>query len=163
MIEGAILYSSFAFLKSFQANGKNKIINVVRGIDFSVRDENLHCIGGAWLYNQFSAELGGVDDSVKERLVEAARRIYEHEYRIAQMVFEKGDIEGINLVDLEVFVKSRINLCLENLGIDPIYEVKKNPIADWFYDDINSIRFHDFFTGSGSEYNRNWDESAFKW
>lgn len=35
--EGAILYSSFAFLKHFQSNGKNKLINVVSGINFSAR------------------------------------------------------------------------------------------------------------------------------
>ncbi len=39
MIEGAVLYSSFAYLKHFQACGKNKLINIVRGVDMSVRDE----------------------------------------------------------------------------------------------------------------------------
>lgn len=39
MIEGVVLYSSFAFLKHFQSKGKNKLLNVVRGINFSVRDE----------------------------------------------------------------------------------------------------------------------------
>ena len=57
MIEGAVLYSSFAFLKHFQSNGKNQILNTVRGINFSVRDENLHCIGGAYAYNTLKAEL----------------------------------------------------------------------------------------------------------
>lgn len=40
MIEGAILYSSFAFLKSFNSAGKNKLINVNAGINFSAIDEN---------------------------------------------------------------------------------------------------------------------------
>lgn len=40
MVEGAILYSSFAFLKHFQSQGKNKLLNVVRGINFTVKDEN---------------------------------------------------------------------------------------------------------------------------
>lgn len=40
MVEGGILYSAFAFLKHFQSKGKNKLLNVVRGINFSVRDEN---------------------------------------------------------------------------------------------------------------------------
>jgi ribonucleotide reductase beta subunit family protein with ferritin-like domain len=35
--EGAILYSSFAFLKHFQSQGKNKLLNVVSGINFSAR------------------------------------------------------------------------------------------------------------------------------
>ena len=37
MIEGVVLYSNFAFLKHFQSQGKNKITNIVRGINFSAR------------------------------------------------------------------------------------------------------------------------------
>src|SRR5690606_31191227 len=36
IVEGAILYSNFAFLKHFQAEGKNKLMNLVAGINFSV-------------------------------------------------------------------------------------------------------------------------------
>ena len=50
MVEGVILYSSLAFLKHFQSKGKNKLLNVVRGANFSVRDENLHSIGGAYAF-----------------------------------------------------------------------------------------------------------------
>jgi len=53
LVEGAILYSSFAFLKHFQTKGKNKLLNTIRGINFSVRDENcldsnteIKCIDG---------------------------------------------------------------------------------------------------------------------
>ena len=35
MMEGCVLYSSFAFLKHFQSNGKNKLSNLVAGINFS--------------------------------------------------------------------------------------------------------------------------------
>src|SRR3546814_10716241 len=56
LIEGAVLYSSFAFLKHFQTRGKNKLLNVVRGINFSVRDENLHCVAGSWLIRSLRDE-----------------------------------------------------------------------------------------------------------
>lgn len=35
--EGAILYTAFAYLKHFQSQGKNKLLNVVSGINFSAR------------------------------------------------------------------------------------------------------------------------------
>lgn len=170
MIEGAVLYSSFAFLKHFQAKGKNKLMNVVRGINFSVRDENLHCEGGAWLYKQLRQEriesgtyTQEYDKLLSQELTEAARAIAEHEFRIVDMIFEKGEMDGITPEQMKVFVKSRVNLCLERLGIEPIFEVHNNIVADWFYDNINAPQFHDFFTGVGSSYNRNWDESRFKW
>lgn len=163
LIEGAILYSSFAFLKHFQAKGKNKLLNVVRGINFSVRDENLHSEAGAWLYKELMGELGVDNEKYVEPLREASRAIYEHESRIVDMIFEKGEMEGITAEQMKIFVKSRINLCLERLGIEPVFEVKNNTIAEWFYDNINAVSLHDFFTGIGNSYNRNWDEKGFSW
>lgn len=168
MVEGGILYSAFAFLKHFQSQGKNKLLNVVRGINFSVRDENLHCEGGSWAFRTLIKELEDSGNPVEreklnQELVKVAEEIYLHESRIVDMIFEKGSMEGITSEDLKTFVKSRLNLCLENLRISPIFEVEENPIAEWFYDNINAVKFHDFFTGTGSEYNRNWDESRLGW
>lgn len=170
MVEGAVLYSSFAFLKHFQAEGKNKLLNVVRGINFSVRDENLHCEGGAWLFKTLLAELRAAGEITSEQYValcdalySCGRKVYEHEERIIDMIFEHGDMPGITKEQMKTFVKSRVNLCLQNLGLLPIFEIFNNTIADWFYDNINSVQLHDFFTGIGSSYNRNWDESRFIW
>lgn len=170
MIEGAVLYSSFAFLKHFQAEGKNKLLNVVRGINFSVRDENLHCEGGSWLFKQLMAEMqeaGELDATGKQeltdKLIACAHKVYEHESHIVDKIFELGEMDGITKEQMKTFVKSRVNLCLQNLGIDPIFEIFNNSIADWFYDNINKVQFHDFFSGIGSSYNRDWDESRFAW
>lgn len=170
MVEGAVLYSSFAFLKHFQAEGKNKLMNVVRGINFSVRDENLHCEGGAWLYKQLKEEKKALgtftqadEEQLSQSLRETARHLAEHEFRIVDMIFEKGEMDGITSEQMKTFVKSRINLCLQRLGLDPIFEVHNNIIADWFYKNINAPQFNDFFSGIGANYNRNWNEGGFSW
>lgn len=170
LIEGAVLYSSFAFLKHFQAEGKNKMLNVVRGINFSVRDENLHAEAGAWLFRTLMMEaLEAGDITQDERLHvlshvrSAARMIEEHEGRIIDMIYEKGDIPGLKRADIKTFVRSRVDLCLSNLMIEPIYKVQENPIADWFYKNINSVQLNDFFSGMGSAYNRSWNEENFTW
>lgn len=167
MLEGAVLYSSFAFLKHFQSDGKNLLANVCRGINFSVRDENLHAMAGAWLFKTLIEEMALDSDEMAQLtsdIVAVARKIEQHESRIIDMIFEKGAIEGIKADDLRTFVKSRINLCLTNLGLTPIFDVSENPIADYFYDGINSYQFGDFFVGINSEYNRaNADEESFEW
>lgn len=167
LIEGAVLYSSFAFLKHFQTKGKNKLMNVVRGINFSLRDENLHAMAGAWLYrslrDEYTKANGYVWGDTEQVIRNASRAIYEHEAQIVDMIFEKGEIEGITAEQMKTFVKSRLNLCLTNLGIDPVFEVKNDIISEWFYDNINALSFHDFFTGVGNQYNRNWDQSRFTW
>lgn len=166
MIEGAVLYSNFAFLKHFQAEGKNKLVNVTAGINFSTRDENLHSEAGAMLYNTLLSE-GYEGNYTQEqrtsKILEAAESVYEHECRIIDMIFEKGAIKGITAHQLKNFVQSRIDLCLSNLSLDPIYKPTYNPVDKWFYKNINGGQFHDFFVKVGSEYNRDWVETKFTW
>ncbi len=164
MVEGVILYSNFAFLKHYQSQGKNKLMNVVRGLNFSVRDENLHSKASAYAFkvktqNATKEEL----DSIREQLKEVAETLYEHESAIIAKLFSKGKIEGITAHQLENFVKSRINECFKDMGLRKLYEVKSNKIAEWFYKGINDYKFNDFFAAIGNQYNRNWDENAFTW
>ncbi len=164
MIEGAILYSNFAFFKHFQAQGKNKLMNLCAGINFSVRDENLHSEAGAWLFKTLLEEEGRVDrGELFERLRGAGRVIYKHECKIIDMLFSKGNIKGITSEQMKHFMQSRINLVLEQLGIGKLYDVTYNPIGSWFYKNINSGSFQDFFVKQGNNYNRNWRETAFQW
>lgn len=167
MVEGAILYSSFAFLMSFQANGKNKIANIHAGLTFSVKDENLHSEGGAWAFRTLLAEkeVAGYTghEALYDRIYEAALKIYEHESKIIDMIFEEGDISGITDSDLRLFVKHRINLCLNNLGMNGVFLEAKSPVQDWFYKMIGGDSQHDFFAKIGSSYNRNWSRTSFTW
>jgi ribonucleoside-diphosphate reductase beta chain len=172
MVEGVILYSSFAFLKHYQSQGKNKLMNIVRGINFSVRDENMHSQGGAWAFKykleklkqELTPEAFELHKlAIEEQVRAVARKIYEHECQIIAMLFEKGDIKGITAHQLENFVQSRVNECLKNLGFGKEYDVKYNPISEWFYKGINDYTFNDFFSGMGNQYHRNWDSLAFVW
>ncbi len=167
-IEGVVLYSAFAFLKHFQSQGKNKIINVVSGINFSVRDENIHAEAGAWLFRTLLSELRQTNNRInhnklKTNILEIAETLRQHEYLIVDMLFEKGTMKGITNKQLKYFIDSRIDLCLQNLGYEKIHNVTYNPVSEWFYDAINTVQFHDFFSKIGNEYNRNWDEKRFIW
>ena len=164
MVEGAILYSSFAFLKHFQSNGKNKLNNIVRGINFSIRDEQLHSLAGAWTFKtekQQSNLKASHEEALREDIIELAEVIYEHESIIIDKIFEKGNIEGVCKEELKIFVKSRLNICLNQLGYSEIYNIEANPIAEYFYKGLKNYSFNDFFVGVSAEYNRNWDETLF--
>lgn len=170
IVEGAILYSNFAFLKHYQSQGKNKLMNVVRGINFSVRDESCHSQAGAWAFKYKLDVLknsGKVNTEYVERIEitirELVHKVLEHEKQIITMLFEKGDIKGVTAHQLENFVMSRLNTCLNQLGFEKEFDVKYDPISSWFYKGINDYQFNDFFSGQGREYNRNWDEMAFTW
>lgn len=166
LVEGGVLYGQFAYLKHFQSQGKNKIQNINRGLNMSARDENLHAIGGASLVNialneqgRSSYEMLQYEQAVKE----AIDIIYQHECSINGKLFEKGNVEGITLLQLNHFSQSRLNLCADYLNIKRNYEVKYNPIAEWFYKGINNYQMNDFFQGVGREYQRDWDKKRFVW
>lgn len=168
--EGAILYSSFAFLKHFQSQGKNKLLNVVSGINFSARDENLHAEAAAWLFRTLKQELydaGDIDDEyikqLEKDLYQAAQTVYEHEQVIIRKIFEKGDMDGITTKQLENFAQSRINLCLRNLGLKNLFKVDYNPVAEWFYKGVNGYSMIDFFSSQGNQYSRGWHKESFEW
>lgn len=168
-IEGVILYSSFAFLKHFQeqeCGAKNLITNINRGINMSVADENLHALGGAAVFQLLLKErkLSNSDlILLKEILIELAQICYEHEVAIVDDIFNQGEIAGITSDNMKDFIKHRINYCMNHLGFENIYDESKLDgfIANWFYKAISSINFHDFFSGSGSEYHINWKRAEF--
>ena len=165
MVEGAILYSSFAYLKHFQSQGKNKLLNVVRGINFSVRDENIHSIAGAWCFKALKeqTELSMEEEAELQNIVfDTAMTIHEHESHIVSKIFEQGHIDGITSKQLQHFVDSRINVCMEQLGYGKIFDVKYNPVGDWFYRGISNFSFNDFFSGVGNNYSRAWNEDDFE-
>jgi ribonucleoside-diphosphate reductase beta chain len=169
MIEGAVLYSSFAFLKHFNSDGKNKFQNINAGINFSAIDEDIHARTGAWIFNTTLHEaLNDPEEYINlevlyNDLEVTAWIIAENERDIIKKMFEFGPIEGITSLMLENFVQSRLDLCLTRLGAKVLFDPKYNPIADWFYDDIESSTLHDTFIAMGNDYKRNWTETKFTW
>lgn len=163
-IEGAVLYASFAYLKHFQANGKNKALNIVRGINFSLRDENLHAEASAWSHREKVRHLSEDKKAHIEAVIKnIAYKVCEHEFHIVDMIFSKGDIEGITAQQMREFVMHRVNHCLSMLGYSSIFSVTDNTIKEWFYDSSNKLQFNDKFTGIGSSYHRDWSATDFQW
>lgn len=167
-VEGVVLYSNFGYLKHFQAQeyGKNLIKNICRGLDLSSVDEHTHCKGGALLFKTILSES---DLSAIERkdlfamLYEVGRTVYEHECAIVDMIYEKGDIEGLTKQNLKDFIAHRVNLCLRELGLDPIFidSSLDGIVASWFYSGINSVHLSDFFVAQATDYHIEWSESEF--
>lgn len=161
-IEGVVLYSSFAFLMSFQNPPKNKLKNVFTGLSYSTRDEALHADGDSWLVNTFVNEYNVDRTSLELKVIEIAKESYNLEEKIIDNIFSKGLIQGITAEDLKVFVKSRVNKKLKDIGMNELYEVTTNPIAGWFYKKINQIEMSDFFDRAPTAYNNNWNFSKIK-
>jgi ribonucleotide reductase beta subunit family protein with ferritin-like domain len=164
MTETALLFSSFAMLKSFQSNGYNKIPIVVRGTNQSALDEDLHGIISAEIVNTHFAELGVplFEDKKRYReIVKAVHSAYELEESIIDTAIPGDSLNGVKKQEFKEFVKHRLNIYLERLGLPHEFHVGECSIVDWFGKNTYSYKKIDFFTsGQGSEYQLAWDEHA---
>lgn len=168
MLEGAVLFSSFALFKSFNSNGHNLLVNFGAGINQSALDENLHHEVGAYLFRQDLKESRlskETKDELFAKIQEAAKHLYEHEDAIIEKFHEKGELRGITKDQFKVFIKSRINYCLKNFGIDPVFVIAgiDNPVEKWFGDKIKGYVANDFFNTLGREYSSRFVENKFGW
>lgn len=165
MTETAILFSSFAILKSFQSNGNNMIPVVVRGTNQSAIDEDLHGQVSAAILNQYFNEMGTTlfaDKDCYQKVRKAVLYAAEHEDRIIDLAIPSSKLNGVDKEDFKKFVRKRLNLYLDRLGLPPEFENTESPIEDWF--ELNTVAYKvvDFFTpGMGSEYEQGWSEDAF--
>lgn len=165
-IEGVVLYSSFALLKSFQANGHNSIPNIVTGVDYVCVDEQLHGEAAATLFHTLlqESELSSEEKKcLDDKIYELAHIVQEHEFEIIGMIFKEGKIPSITETQMKHFVESRTDLMLEYLGMDKIFHVTYNPIGKWFYNNINAPTLVDFFNRTSTAYSKDWNENRLGW
>lgn len=168
MIEQVLLFSNFAMLKSFQANGNNLIKHTTIGVDFVVQDEQLHGDFAAYLFNTVMEESSKSHLDLPDRAAlylevePLIREVVAHEDAVIDYTFS-GDtpINDITGTQLKVFIRSRANDVLTLLGYEPIFEIADNPVAVWFYKGSKSIKVHDFFNGGTNQYRRGWSLEGF--
>ena len=167
MIEQVLLFSNFAMLKSFQANGNNLIPNTISGVDYVVNDEVLHGEFAAYLFNTYTSEASSVYDArmnkLQEEILFVAEEIVRHEDGVIDYLFGTKDryINGINSVQLKSFIRHRVNYVLNSIGMADKYEIENDTIAKWFYKGANAIKMHDFFIKGTNSYSRTWSEDSF--
>jgi len=165
MTETALLFSSFAILKSFQSNGYNLIPVIARGTNQSAIDEDLHGQIAAEIINTRYAELGSelrFDTERVKKIYEAVDYAFEHECRIIDLAILKDTFNGQSKEDYKIFVQRRLNIFLERLGLDPAFPDLTSKIADWFEQNTYAYKVIDFFSaGLGMEYESGWNEKKF--
>lgn len=162
-MEGAVLFSNFAFLKSLNTGGYNMIPHITAGIDASSKDENFHAMASAWLFNQCAEEMkqaGILTDyqfrKTKQIIKEIAQVVYEHESRIIDMIFEKEGIRTITKEDMLHFVRNRIDMVLSYLKMKPIFGDEPGVVSEWFYNQLSTYKYADFFHSQQIQYVRSW-------
>lgn len=163
--EGVSLFSSFAILFSFSR--RNKMKGLAEIIRYSCLDEGLHSSFGCWLFREFVKDYPEVlTTELKAKILDAARLTVELEDDFIDMSFTEGDIVGLSVYDLKQYIRARTNSKLNELGLEPIYEIDDLAVQnlDWFAVICKSNTHQDFFDGhpnayaiGGSDFSEIWD------
>ena len=168
LVEGVSLFGMFALLRSFQANGYNKIATTVKGTKQSSLDELLHSEYLATSFNYLYKELDScLEDDVKylQILKDETLNVVEMEKFILRSLI--GDsFNGVKLEDyyslIEMLANTyfiRMNVSEKNL---PFPERKDSPLYDWFLTQAVAYAEPDIFSkGQGKEYELAWNEDGF--
>ena len=163
-MEGVVLYSSFAFIKSFNMGGYSMIPHIAAGVDISCKEEHSHFQFSSWVYRQLMLEetdLSLITDKGKAKLeemcVQIATTVYQHEERIVDMIFSKGDIRTITKEEILHFIRNRIDVVLKGLNCQPMFNDEKGTVSEWFYDALSTYKYSDFFANSNVQYVRDWN------
>ena len=151
--EGLQLFASFAILLNFTRFNKMKGMGQI--ITWSVRDETLHCESIIKLYHEFVKETLTMEqrNQLNQELIAHLFDIVAMEDKFIDLAFEAGEVEGLSPQDVKDYIRYIANLRLQQLGISPVYEARKNPLP-WMEEMLNIVEHTNFFENQATEYGK---------
>lgn len=149
--EGMSLFSAFVMLLNYSRFGKMK--GMCEVVEWSIRDETLHCEGMTRLFREFCAEHPRiVNDQFKKDIYKLVRNAVSLEDKVIDLAFEMGSVEGLKASEVKDYVRYIADRRLIQLGLKGNYGIKENPLewVDWM---IAGSSHKNFFEGQVTDYN----------
>ena len=160
--EGLQLFASFAILMNFPRFNKMKGMGQI--VTWSARDETLHTNSTVQLFRTFIEENPEIwNEQMQQDLYRACDTVVTHEDAFIDLAFEMGGVEGLEPEEVKQYIRFIGNRRLTQLGLNPIYDIDKNPLP-WMDEMLNGIEHMNFFEGRATEYTKaatagTWDEA----
>ncbi len=151
-MEGVSLFASFAILMNFPRRGLLK--NVGQIITWSIRDESLHSEGVSALFRDYVKENPKLwDKELKNELYQACNDMIGLEDNFIDTCFALGPVEGLTPDEVKKYIRYIANRRLQDLMLEPIFDVKQNPLP-WLNLMINGKEHANFFETRATEYSK---------
>lgn len=153
--EGLQLFSTFAILMNF-ARGDLPSGSRMRGMNqivtWSIRDESLHVESMSKLFQTYIQEHPHLwTKQFQDRIYEICRKMVELEDAFIDLAFEQGGIDGLTPEEVKQYIRFIADRRLAGLMLEPLYSVKKNPLA-WLDYMLNGVEHTNFFENRATEY-----------
>jgi len=149
--EGMSLFSAFVMLLNYQRYGKMR--GMCEIVEWSIRDESMHCEGMVRLFRTFCEEHPRiVTDAFKGDIYQMVRNAVSLEDAVIDLAYEMGNLEGLSSEEVKSYIRYIADRRLIQLGLKGNYGVKKNPLpwVDWI---IAGDSHKNFFEGVVTDYN----------
>jgi ribonucleoside-diphosphate reductase beta chain len=149
--EGMSLFSAFVMLLNYQRFGKMR--GMCEIVEWSIRDETMHCDGMVKLFRTFCEEHPRiVNDYFKKDIYQIVRDAVALEDKVIDLAYEMGELESLPSSDVKNYIRYIADRRLIQMGLKGNYKVKENPIPwlDWI---ISGDSHKNFFEGVVTDYN----------
>jgi ribonucleoside-diphosphate reductase beta chain len=159
--EGVSLFSAFAMLLNYQRFGKMK--GMCEIVEWSVRDEDLHCEGMIKLFRTYCEEHPTiVTDDYKAGIYDMFREAIKLEDAIIEMTMPEESLNEVSAHDYKQYIRYLADKRLIQLGLKGNWHVKDNPLPwlDWL---VAGDSFKNFFEGTVTDYNAGGLKGDFGW
>ena len=149
--EGMSLFSAFVMLLNYQRFGKMK--GMCEIVEWSIRDETMHCEGMVKLFRTFCEEHPNiVTDKFKADIYQMVRDAVELEDKVIDLAYGMGAVDGLTKEEVKQYIRYIADRRLIQLGLKGNYKAKENPLpwVDWI---VSGDSHKNFFEGVVTDYN----------
>lgn len=148
--EGMSLFSAFVMLINYSRTGKMRGMSEI--VQWSIRDETLHCEGMTKLFREMCKEHPRVvTDAFKLDIYEMVREAVGLEDKVIDIAYELGEIEGLKASEVKEYIRYIADRRLIQLGLRGNFGVKENPLV-WLEPLISTTSHDNFFEATVTEY-----------
>ncbi|MCJ8006584.1 ribonucleotide-diphosphate reductase subunit beta [Lederbergia wuyishanensis] len=160
LLEGLFFYSGFAFFYNLARN--QKMVGTSTMISYINRDELQH---GRFISDLFRATLAENQEYNTKEFTDWVYDQFRHsvEQETIWSKYVLGGIDGIDLVEMEGYIKYRANKMLRLLGLSDIYEDYTHNPMKWiraYVDNFDDTKT-DFFEQKSRQYTKTSDLNGF--
>jgi len=156
-VEHVSLFSQFLIMTSFDKYEK-KFKGISNAVEATSKEEQIHGLFGVELVNTIREENPEMfNEEFEQEVQDACMKAYEAEQDILDWIFSEGELDFLPRENIDEFLKDRFNQSLENVDVDPVFDVDESLLEEtrWFDEDIMMTKDNDFFSKRSTTYNKN--------
>ena len=155
-IEHVSLFSQFLIIMAFNKH-KNMLKGISNVVEATSKEEQIHGDFGIDLIKILQKENPEwFTPQYHKNIQEMCKEAFEAEKDVVDWIFENGELDFLPKAVVNEFLKNRFNNSLESIGIEKIFDIDQNLVAEteWFDDEIIGTKHGDFFVKRSINYSK---------